>query len=82
MTAVEVEAITALTARHVTGETVEDDGELLFWIEDDGGAAVEIGHEIGDPEAAAQALLRLADGLREHAERIRYQHRTRTAGWT
>jgi hypothetical protein len=82
MTTVEIDAITALSARHVTGKTVEDDGELAYWIEDGGPQAVEISHEIGDPEESAQALIRLADGLREHAERIRSRHRTRTAGWT
>lgn len=80
--AVEIEAIVALSAQHVTGETVEDDGALSFWVEDGGGVAVELTHEIGDPEDAALALLQLADGLRAHAERIRYRHRLRAAGWT
>lgn len=81
MTTREIEAIIALSAQHVTGKTVEDDGELMFWVED-GEAAVELTHEIGDQEAAALAMIQLADKLREHAERIRYRRRTRTAGWT
>lgn len=81
MTAPEIEAIIGLSAQHVTGQTVEDDGELMFWVED-GESAVELTHEIGDPEVAAQALLRLADKLREHAERIQYRRGTRSAGWT
>lgn len=82
MTSVEIEAIATLAAQHVTGRTDEDDGELSFWIEDGGGVAVELAHEIGDPETAAQALLQLADKLREHAEQIRYRRRLHTAGWT
>ncbi|MGI5178685.1 hypothetical protein ACQEVZ_20345 [Dactylosporangium sp. CA-152071] len=78
----EIDAITTLTARHVVGKTVEDDGELLFWIEDGGGTAVQIDQGIGDPEASAAALDRLADDLRKHAERVRYQSRMHTAGWT
>lgn len=81
MTATEIEAIIALSAQHVTGETTEDDGQLMFWIED-GESAVELTHEIGDPEVSARALLQLADKLREHAERIRRRHRLHTAGWT
>lgn len=81
-TEVEIEAIVTLTARRVIGKTDEDDGQLSFWVEDGGGVAVELTHEIGDPEAAAVALLQLADGLRAHAERIRYRHRLRAAGWT
>lgn len=81
MTAQEIDAITALAARHITGKTVDDD-ELMYWIEDGGPCAVQISHDIGNPEDAARALDRLADGLREHAERIRYQHRMRNTGWT
>lgn len=82
MTAPKIDAITALSAQHVIGKTVEDDGEVRFWIEDGSPWAVEICHEVGNPEAAARALERLADGLRKHAERIRYPDRMRAAGWT
>lgn len=79
----EVDTIVSLSAQHITTDSVEaeDDGEPLFWIED-GETAVEICHEIGNDEAAARALVQLADALREHAERIRYRARLRTAGWT
>lgn len=76
-----VTQIVALSTQHLTAETAEDDGELLLWIED-GATAVELVHEVGDPEAAAQALDRLAVKVREHAERIRYRHRMHTTGWT
>lgn len=81
MTAPEIEAITTLTAQHVTGRTVEDDGELSFWVEDGGGVAVELTHEIGDPEAAARAVDDLANSLRLHAERIRGRNRVEVS-WT
>ncbi len=75
MTTAEIETIAALTAQHVVGKTVEDDGELRFWIEDGGGVAVELTHEIGDPERAATQVLAVAEELRRHALRIRRQAR-------
>lgn len=80
MTAPEIETITALTAQHVTGKTVEDDGELMFWVED-GEAAVELTHEIGDPELAARRIDELAHALHLHAERIRGRSRAEVS-WT
>ncbi len=76
----EVESITSLSAQNLTGETVEEDGELLFWIED-GEAAVELTHEIGDPELAAARLMELANALHLHAERIRGRNRAEVS-WT
>jgi hypothetical protein len=81
MTAAEVEAIVTLSAQHVTGRTVEDDDELRFWVEDGGGVAVELTHEIGDPERAATELLRFAEDVRRHALRIR-RHARQSQGWT
>jgi hypothetical protein len=81
MTSVDVEAITTLTAQHVVGRTVEDDGQLSFWVEDGGGTAVELTHEIGDPERAATQLLALAEEVRRHALRIRREAR-QSQGWT
>lgn len=76
----EIESITGLSAQNITGESVEDDGELMFWIED-GEAAVELTHEIGDPELAARRLTDLGHALILHAERIRGRHRAEVS-WT
>jgi hypothetical protein len=81
MTSVDVEAITTLTAQHVVGRTVEDDGELSFWVEDGGGTAVELTHEIGNPELAARRITELANALHLHAERIRGRNRVEVS-WT
>lgn len=81
MTAVEIDAITTLSAQGVAGETVEEDGELTFWIEDGGGVAVELTHEIGDPELAARRITELANALHLHAERIRGRNRAEVS-WT
>jgi hypothetical protein len=81
VSAVEIEAIVTLAAQHVVGRTIEDDGQLSFWIEDGGGTAVDFGHEIGDPERAATQVLALAEELRRHALRIRRQAR-QAQGWT
>jgi hypothetical protein len=81
VSAPEIEAIVTLSAQHVTGRTVEDDDELRFWIEDGGGVAVELTHEIGDPERAATQLLALAEAARRHALRIRRQAR-QSQNWT
>lgn len=78
---VDPETIATLAARHLVVDDVDEDGEHFLWIED-GATAVMVTHDIGDPEAAAQALIRLADTARAHAEQIRYRHRMRTAGWT
>jgi hypothetical protein len=76
----EVESITSLSAQNITGKTVDDDGELLFWIED-GEAAVEVSHEIGDPEVAARRLTDLGQAMILHAERIRGRNRVEVS-WT
>ena len=81
MTATEIDAITTLSAQHVTGRTDVDDGEMRFWIEDGGGIAVELTHEIGDPERAATQLLAFAEEVRRHALRIRRAAR-QSQGWT
>ena len=81
MSTVEIESITSLTAQHVAGQTVEDDGQIAFWIEDGGGSAVELTHEMGDPEAAARRVDELANALHLHAERIRGRHRAEVS-WT
>jgi hypothetical protein len=70
------EAIT-LSAQHLTGREVDDEGTLLFRLTD-GDEAVDLTHEIGDPEAAAAAMDRVAAGLRAHAERIRARVRLRS----
>lgn len=74
----------ALSAQHIIGESAEEDGVLSFWLTDEE-EVVEISHEIGDPDAAAAALFKLADKIRAHAEDIRargYGRRMRTQGWT
>jgi len=78
---VEVQVATTLAAQHLSGETVEEDGEITFWLCDEEDA-VELNHEIGDPEKAAERLEATARAMLEHAERIRYRVRMRTAGWT
>lgn len=65
-----IESLTSMSAQHVTGKSTEDDeGVLVFWLED-GEDAVEIRHEVGSRVDAARALLRLADAVRAHVERI------------
>lgn len=81
MTAVEIEAITSLSAQHVVGRTDEDDGELRFWVEDGGSTAVELTHEFGDPETAARQLTDLGHALILHAERIRGRNQAEVS-WT
>ncbi len=82
MSAPEAQVVTALSAQHLVGEPVEDeDGVLKFWLCDDEDA-VEIGHEFGDPEASAARIAAAGQAMIEHAERIRYRARMRTAGWT
>lgn len=80
-------ALIELSAQHLSGSSVdepdEDTGErVLFFHLGDEECAVEIRHEVGDPELAAIRLLAAAEELRKHAERIRYRERLRTAGWT
>jgi hypothetical protein len=83
---VDVEEAVALSAQHVAGEPIEEDGELIaFRLSDGDSLVVDLEHEIGDPDAAAQALLKLADKLRAHAADLLergYGRRVRTSGWT
>ena len=79
-------ALVELSAQHLTGRTAEepddDTGELrLYFYLGDEDSAVEISHEIGDPEEAARQLLAAAEAMRAHAELIRSRERLRTAGW-
>jgi hypothetical protein len=78
----EAQVVTALSAQHLAGEEiVDDDGVLKFWLCDDEDA-VEIGHEFGDPEASADRIAAAGQAMIQHAERIRYRARMRSAGWT
>lgn len=82
MAASDAQVVTALSAQHLSGEeVVDDDGVLKFWLSDDEDA-MEISHEIGDPERSAARIAEVGRALIEHAERIRYRARMRTAGWT
>lgn len=73
------EALT-LSAQHLRAATVTIDEQMIALILTDGEEAVEISHEIGDPERAALHLLQVADELRAHAERIRRQARAGRRG--
>lgn len=79
---VKVEVVAAeLSAQHVVGQqVVDEDGVVSFEICDDD-TAIELSHEIGDPEAAARALDQLATGIHAHAEWIRSKSRS-SATWT
>lgn len=80
-------ALIELSAQHLSGRSVDEvdkdtgERESYFYLGDEE-SAVEIMHEIGDPEMAAIRLLAAAEEMRKHAEHIRYRERLRTAGWT
>jgi hypothetical protein len=81
VTTPKVQVVTTLSAQHLAGETVEEDGVLSFWMLDDEDAA-EISHEFGDPEESAKRIEATGRAMIEHAERIRYRARMRSSGWT
>lgn len=72
-----------LSAIHLSGETVDEDDEdvLVFHLCDELNG-VDITHKFGNSEEAAHRLMKCAEAMRLHAERIRYRHRLRTVGWT
>lgn len=60
-----------LSAQHLTGKTTNV-GEGVYVLRlGDGEQAVDITHEIGDPQIAAMRLEALVIAVREHAYRIR-----------
>lgn len=75
-----IESLAEMAAQHVTGQTAEDDdGVLSLWIED-GEAAVDIRHDIGDLLEAARVLDELARVVKAHADLLRRRVRRHEHG--
>jgi hypothetical protein len=74
----EIEDRAELSAQHLIGETLVEDGVLVFRIHD-GEQSVEISHEIGDANEAARRVAELGNALHRHAETIRYRAGLRMA---